>query len=449
MNALWQKVQRASPFISHVLLTGGANTLMAVLGLGSGILSARLLGPDGRGGLAAIQLWAGLLAAIGVLGLPEALVYFSAREPDDAGRYTASAGVLVVLSTLLFMGAGYLAVPTLLPAQPPHIIGAARWYLLLVPISALVGVPTHALWGRGAFGLWNALRLLPSAGWLAVLGLAGMIGRAKPEFVSAGHLVSLAVLVPVSYLVVRRATGPWRVDRDAGGHLLRYGLVSWSGGIPHLIRLRLDQIFLAAFFHGQVLGLYAVALAWSSAVWPLLSGVANAVFPHVASQRTHDQQNRALAQGSRLGVTLAACLAGVLILLTPFGVPLLFGREFAASIPVAIVLVVSAALGGLTVVLVQGLRGLGHPGAMARAELVSLGIMALSLVVLAKPLGMMGAALASLIGAAAGVLVLLGQARRISALPVSILVWPSAADVRTWWRRVRAPDEALTMPPLP
>ena len=55
----------------------------------TGALAARLLGPDGRGQLAAIQMWPNFLAAIANLGLPEALVYFSARSTPAPGAIWA------------------------------------------------------------------------------------------------------------------------------------------------------------------------------------------------------------------------------------------------------------------------------------------------------------------------------------------------------------------------
>ena len=45
----WQKLHRVSPFGSHVLLTMGTNIVLAGIGVITGPLVARLLGPNGRG----------------------------------------------------------------------------------------------------------------------------------------------------------------------------------------------------------------------------------------------------------------------------------------------------------------------------------------------------------------------------------------------------------------
>ena len=64
-----------------VLLTGGTQIGTQAIGLLTGILVTRWLGPDGRGQLAVIISWPSMLAYLGNLGLPVALTYAAAREP--------------------------------------------------------------------------------------------------------------------------------------------------------------------------------------------------------------------------------------------------------------------------------------------------------------------------------------------------------------------------------
>src|SRR5262249_49146707 len=149
----------ARSFSAQVLLTTGSNILLGLLGVISGALAARLLGPSGRGQLAAIQMWPNFLAAMANLGLPEALVYFSARTRGESGRYVGSAVTLNLLVSAGFMGLGYVVLPLVLPAQSAEVINTARWYLLLLPIQAIY-LPHHSFRGLSDFGAWNAMRFL-------------------------------------------------------------------------------------------------------------------------------------------------------------------------------------------------------------------------------------------------------------------------------------------------
>src|SRR5262245_30271561 len=61
-----------------VLITTATNFAIALLALATGPLAARMLGPEGRGELAAIQTWPSVIATLAMLGLGDATIYFAA-----------------------------------------------------------------------------------------------------------------------------------------------------------------------------------------------------------------------------------------------------------------------------------------------------------------------------------------------------------------------------------
>ena len=67
--------------------TGLAGQLMLVA---SGILVARALGVEGRGQLAVIVLVPSVLSQLGTLGVPLAVTYYVARDPDGGRRLLRS-----------------------------------------------------------------------------------------------------------------------------------------------------------------------------------------------------------------------------------------------------------------------------------------------------------------------------------------------------------------------
>jgi len=444
-----QQLHRASPFGSRVLLTAGTNVFLAAIGLATGILAARLLGPQGRGELAAIQLWPSLLATLAMLGLPEALVYYSAREPVRAGRYLGSAVSLGLLAAGPVMLVGFLLMPVLLAAQPEAVIRAARWYLLIVPLYALVGMPIHPLRGVNDFLTWNLLRPSANFCWLLVLAAAFLLERSTPQWVAAWYLVALALLmIPIAAIVRRRIAGPFAPGASQWSPLLRFGLPTVAGTLPQLLNLRVDQLLMAALLPARSLGLYVVAVAWSGIISQVPSAVGAVLFPRVASQPEAARQAEAFAQGSRLGVALVVLLAVPLALLTPWLLPLLFGARFAESVPAALILVAAGSLAGLNGILQEGLKGLGHPKAVMWSEFAGVGATATALFLLLRPLGIVGAALASLAGSATVAAFLLIQARRIARVSLSSLLLPRGREFAATWRRIRSvAEETASAPP--
>ena len=61
-----------------------ANVFILGINAGTGIITARLLGPSGRGELAAMIMWPQFLAYCLTLGVPSALLYNLKRYPGQA-----------------------------------------------------------------------------------------------------------------------------------------------------------------------------------------------------------------------------------------------------------------------------------------------------------------------------------------------------------------------------
>ena len=59
---------------------------IALISLITGPLCARMLGPAGRGELAALQNLYWFVAVVSMLGIPEATLYFTARRKEESGN---------------------------------------------------------------------------------------------------------------------------------------------------------------------------------------------------------------------------------------------------------------------------------------------------------------------------------------------------------------------------
>ncbi len=88
-----------------------ANILILGISFGTGIITARVLGPDGRGEQAAIVMWPQFLAYALTLGLPSALLYNLKRHPDAAPRLFAAALLLGTFMGGIATVVGVLLVP--------------------------------------------------------------------------------------------------------------------------------------------------------------------------------------------------------------------------------------------------------------------------------------------------------------------------------------------------
>lgn len=408
------------------------NSGLAVVAVATGVIAPRLLGPSGEGELTAIQTWPLLLGTLAMLGLDSALVFFIAHEPERAKQLTATATLIGLLSSLLVGAIAWFALPFLLPAQQPDVISAARVFLLVGVIYALVGLPIASLRGTNSFAMWNLFRVAPALAWLGILCTSWFLKTAHPISLSRWYLGAILCCgLPVVIVASRKFQGRPRPDRRLAGKLLRFGLPSAVTSLPYTVNLRLDQVLIIAFLPARSLGFYVVAVAWGGGAAPLLSAVGSVLFPHVSAEPDKCRRGQLLATALQGGAVVAGVMSLPLILLTPVALPLIFGARYAPSIPSALVLVPAGAILAWAGIAEEGLRGLGRPTIVLVAESVAAVVTLASLPVLLHFFGIMGAAVASLLGYTTIAIFTASAISRSTHLPLHQLMVPSPAATKS------------------
>lgn len=361
-----------------------------------------------------------------MLGLDTALVYFIARQPERGRQLTSTAVLIGLLSSLLVGAVAWFALPLALRAQPPQVVSAARVFLLIGGIYAVVGIPHGSLRGAQSFTAWNLFRIAPGLAWLCMLLTSGLLGHPNAIPLSRWFLMgNLVCGLPFLVVVNRKLQGPLKPDARFAPEMLRYGLPSAITSIPLTINLRLDQLLIIAFLPSRLLGLYVVAVSWSAGVAPLLQALGVVLFPHVSAERDTGRQGHLLAMALQSGALLAAATSVPFMLLAPFALPLVFGSSFAPSIPCALVLVPAGAILAWARIAEAGLQGLGRPTIVLIAEAVAAGVTLAALPVLLHAYGIFGAAVASLLGYSTIAVFTLVTIRRSTHQRVRSLVIPT------------------------
>jgi O-antigen/teichoic acid export membrane protein len=372
---------------------------LSLVGAVTGITLARLLGPESRGELAAIQLWGSFLAWFAALGVQDAVVYVIAKSRDEAGTYLASAIALISLTSAGFMAVGWFLLPVVLGDQNRQTLDLARVFLLTIPLYVIGLMAINALRGLALFERWNVVRCLAPLGWFVVIVVARLTDHVTVSFLTIGYIVDLvAVLVIALVLAGVTVRGPFTVDRGRWSPLVRFGLPGVLSSVPQLLNLRVDQLFLLRYVSREQLGFYVAAVAWASVTAPVLAALGSILFPRLAGELDDERRAAMLARGIRYAVLLCLGLGTVVLLATPLGMRVLFGDDFAAGVPAGAILVVAGCILALNGVVEEGLRGLGRPKEVLYAECGGLAVTTVMLLALMRPFGITGAAIASLGG---------------------------------------------------
>lgn len=405
-----------------------ANTTILACGLGTGVLTARLLLPEGRGALAAVLFWPQLIATLGLLSVNEATAFRVGEQPDQSDRVAAAAVRLVVPAAVIVAIISYLTLPWLLGEERRELWSIARLYaLILIPLNFLSLSLLSVLQGRLQFSRYNLLRVLVPVTYLIGLLALWVVDEVDVLTVAVANLVAAAVVCGTTMWYCRSVfTVP--VSADLVRRVLRDGLAFHGATILMVLASQADRLVALRLYGDATVGYYMVAFALASVGLSAVSGAFHTVlFPQIA-QSKHRIRPTLLSRGVRSAVTLLVPLTVVVALWAPQLVVFAFGSAFAPAGRTARALVGAFLLMALKEVLVRSIRGAGE----ARAGVIAEGISLMLFLVLAWPLGgrwgPIGLALALAVGNAVALIYLTLYLRRVHGLRARSL-WAFRPDL--------------------
>lgn len=417
--------------MKDISVSFGATALIQATNIATGLLAARLLLPEGRGELAEIVLWAGLIVEFGILGLSDALLYRAATSAASPRTLFACSAVLAAGLSVLLVAAGLLIEPLVIPDAPQTLHLALLFLVGYVPLYLGSLFVASMFQGHLDMLTWNLLRGLVAIGYLVFIGLAWALGHATVAGFAVANLLGLALALAVGLvLLARRRWIGWAADRAVLRGMVVYGAKVHLGELLNSARQKIDQALVAFWLPHSELGLYVVALTVANGPLILAQTLANLAFPKVSQQA--DPAGKALVFGRYLRFTLVVTTgtAAVLLPLNPWLVPLLFGAPFTPAATVANIMLLGLPAAGAKLLFMGALKAWDKSLVISRAEAVGLAAAVAALAVLLPPLGIVGAAWSLVIANIVATAVMAGSLRRSLGLPLATLFWPTPDDWR-------------------
>lgn len=375
-------------------VTLAGSVVVIVLTLFTGVVSARLLAPDGRGAVGAIAAWAMLASFIGGVGLRDGMNWLAARDERLAPRVLTSTIVSTMALAVVTIVVVQLLVPIGFRAQSDTVIRTAQIAMIWVFPYMLYNAFGSLFGSRQRFGAINWMRVGQPFVYAVGLGVLWWIGRVGVGEVVALQAASFVIPAALAFVELRRQSGLGRFDRDVTRQAASYGVRSFGATLGELTNSRLDLLVLPAIVVASEIGLYVVAVSAASMIVGVFGSLGVVVFP--AAARAGGADAIALTQrATRLVLAASALSAITLGLAAPWLVQLLYGSEFSGSVtPLRHLLPGTCCLAGVAIVN-GGLKAIGRPGSASIAQFAGVGVTVVGLAVLLGPLGITGAAIAS------------------------------------------------------
>jgi O-antigen/teichoic acid export membrane protein len=420
-------------------------TVLALLAITA--LTARWLGPEGRGLYTLIVLASALgVTLLGGMGAALAYQISNIGSPQRAVVANALAlalaiGLLAFAATVivyLFLGNAdlwWLLVAG--AAQPPLLCGAALTF-------ALLGADDHRNYNRAI--------LAPSA--LTLLLLLVLLGPGR----LAGTSQSSILLALVAWLLAQCGTVAWLLW--VGRHrwlpiplysitpagitaMLSFGLLSGMADLISFFNYRADLFLLGAIRGTEEVGVYSVAVQIAEGLWFISSAIGVAIYARVG-QLGREEAADLTAQSMRHAIFIIAVLAVGAVVVAGIAMPLLFGSEYDAAVTAFRLLTPGIVIFGLGRIFSTFFtNALGRPRVPLLIAATSLAISVPLCLVLIPRLGMNGAAIATTVSYTASMVLAIALFHRETGIPPRRMLVVTSDDLRGYLRFARRMLTAL------
>jgi len=327
--------ERTGPprFVRDALRVLGGQIAMTIIGMATGVITARYLGPHDRG---LFQLFINLpttLSNFVKLGIPQASVYFMRLKGASASAVASNSlwfafTMGTALTIVCWFGRDWL-LARILKGAPRELVAPV---LALIPFALLQFYLLGVAQAQERFREYNVRQIVPT-----VLLLIGMfvslvvfhMGLVAAVCIWVGIFVFMSLWLTLR--VHREAPLALRVDRALLGGMLGFGAKSYVQTLAATLHLRIDQYLIAYLLNPEEVAFYVIGVNLVGLLLRIPEATGTVLYPRLARAKGEDA-HATTTRVCRNTLFLTALGAVALAIAGPIGIPLLYGHRFDRAI---------------------------------------------------------------------------------------------------------------------
>lgn len=386
-----------------IMRTSFNNFFVLIVTTLTSILTARMLGVEGKGELAAVIFWPTLIGSVLSFGLPTSLIYNLKKKTGTTEELLALSLWIQIPASLLAGAVAWVFMPAWLNGYSPDIIQLSQLYCAAaIPLAVLTALTAALSQGLDKFSVYNGvLFYYPLLNFIGLVTL-WMFGVLNVQLAGAVNFAaSLVALVWAFYRLrtdVKYRSFRLRVHKNVLRPYYSYGSRVYGMELMGTLSTQTDKIVIVALLSPKAFGLYSVVYALSRVFNVVQNAVTNVTFPKVTGMENRkiiETVSRAfrISMGAMLMVIVPSLFIGRYLL------GLLYGPVFLEAASTFYLLSVECIIGGGSWILASAFNALGRPGLVLFRQIVAYAI-TVGLFFICTPLfGLEGIAIALLAGA--------------------------------------------------
>lgn len=395
-----------SSFLKDVTRVGASKFIIIVFGLGNSIITARYLGPEGNGIIAALMVYPSLFMSFGSLGIQQSTTYFLGRKVFTEEQIKTAITQIWSLTTVVSIIISFLLIKYFSNSGDNLLLVA--FALLPIPFNLFNTYNSGIFLGKNDIRTYNKINWIPTVliffgGLLLVVGLKLNVAGAILAFVLGPLSMSIILLYKNKFLNAFSLKYDWGIIKS----MLSLGVIYALALLIINLNYKVDVILLDKLSTSHQLGLYSKGAGITEYLWHIPMLFSTIVFARSAVSKNQDGFSHKVAQLLRVSFILIGVASIVLLILSKFIIVTLYGEQFLGSISVMNYLLPGVLILTIYKVMNMDLAGRGKPWISMKAMIPTLILNIVLNYIFIPKYGANGAAISSTISyALAGVLFL-------------------------------------------
>lgn len=350
----------ASSFFKDLFSVFRSRTAVIAFGLITSIVTARVLGPEGNGVIAAIMVYPSLFLSLGSLGIRQSTTYFVGQKKFSLDDIYASTLAIWLLTSILCLVSCFVLIKYFTKGEYSNLLIALA--LITIPFSLYNTYTSGIFLGRQNIKEFNQINWIPAALnfffttlliTVIPLGVAGsMIGTFLGVFV-----LSFFVISKIRRDLIIRVSFKWEIIKP----MLSLGIIYAVSLLVINLNYKADILLLERLSNNYELGIYSKGVGIIQYLWEVPMLLSTLIFSRSASAKDPKAFSKKVCQLLRFAIPLVFIASLILFLLADILIELMYGFQFKPSGSVLKILMPGVVLLTIFKVLNMDVAGKGKP----------------------------------------------------------------------------------------
>ena len=389
---------RNKNFTQSVISTLFTKFILIFLKMGVGIITARFLGPAGRGLFYTSVQAPGLINTVGTLSIGEGLIYHIGKGKIKSDQIFGTVFMIVLGFTLVLSIIFYFLISLLnqhfFYQLPDKVIPLL---FFLIPATMTEYFSASALRGLKVFSIVNKLTIVTRTNIFIFILISLTFWSADLYRTIFAYAIALTLNALLYFIVLfYQSKFRFSISSNELNNVIRYSAKVHIGSLLTEVEYRLDIFILLFFLNATAVGIYSIGVTIAQILWYVSNSVNTVLFPYLTSTSKKNVDFftvRVLKYNFFINIFI---LFGLIIIGFPL-VNLLYGTMFSEAYFVFLVLSPGLLSDTIARSLAAWLKGTNRTLTLSKISSVSLVVNILFCIILIPYWGVYGAAISSVI----------------------------------------------------